>query len=117
TRYGFTTVNSPDMFDLTNRFENRGSMDCPTPQMLEMVAVGAIASTLELRIPTVRTRSRSASQSSVDEVSMSSSSSPRASASRRNESNGRIPRLHSDPSNDGYAPRSPASSTEAEIAW
>jgi len=40
-------------------------MDWLTPQMLEMVAVGAMAMVLELRMPTVFTRSRRASQSMV----------------------------------------------------
>jgi hypothetical protein len=48
-----------------------GSIDALTPMMLEMVAVGAIATQLELRIPWMRMRERSASQSIVDESSMS----------------------------------------------
>ena len=42
------TVNSPDKLDLTNKFWYVGSMDWATPQILEMVAVGAIAMTFEL---------------------------------------------------------------------
>src|SRR3546814_8174109 len=41
TRYSLTTVNSPDRFDLTYRFWYVGSIDCDTPVMLAMVAVGA----------------------------------------------------------------------------
>src|SRR3546814_14636653 len=46
TRYSLTTVNSPDRFDLTYRFWYVGSIDCDTPVMLAMVAVGAIAMVL-----------------------------------------------------------------------
>jgi len=35
-----------------------GSIDCATPQMFEIVAVGAIAITFELRMPDDLTRSR-----------------------------------------------------------
>ena len=38
-------------------------MDCETPQMFEIVAVGAIAITFELRIPWVRTKTLKLSQS------------------------------------------------------
>src|SRR3546814_2027404 len=57
TRYSLTTVNSPDRFDLTYRFWYVGSIDCDTPVMLAMVAVGAIAMVLLLRMPVVRIRS------------------------------------------------------------
>src|SRR2546427_8205277 len=49
TRYSFTTVNSPDRFDFTNRFWKVGSIDADTPTILAMVAVGAMAMQLELR--------------------------------------------------------------------
>ena len=42
---------SPDRLDLANRFLYIGSMHGEVPMMLAIVAVGAIASTLELRIP------------------------------------------------------------------
>ena len=51
TRYSLTTVNSPDRLDLTDRLPKQGSIDASTPMMLEMVAVGAIATQLELRMP------------------------------------------------------------------
>ncbi len=87
------------MFDLTNRLRNCGSIDCPTPQMFEIVAVGAIAMTFELRMPTVAhpLAQRRPSPASCD-VSTSSASPSRASCSSASESIGRIPRLHSEPS-------------------
>jgi hypothetical protein len=39
------------MFDFTNRLLYAGSIDWLTPQMLEIVAVGAIAITFEFRMP------------------------------------------------------------------
>src|SRR5437773_10458347 len=51
TRYSFTTVNSPERFDFTNRFWKVGSIDADTPTILAMVAVGAMAMQLELRMP------------------------------------------------------------------
>ena len=67
--------------------------------MLEIVAVGAIAITFELRMPVDLTRSRKRSQSSA--MPQSIASSPRASANSSIESIGKMPRLHSEPSNDG----------------
>src|SRR5690554_800075 len=63
TREGLTTVNSPDRFDFTNRFWYAGSMDWDTPTMLEMVAVGAMAMTLLLRMPCLAISSRIGVQS------------------------------------------------------
>src|SRR5690554_2125209 len=63
TSEGFTTVNSPDRFDFTNRFWYAGSMDWDTPTMLEMVAVGAMAMTLLLRMPYLAISSRIGVQS------------------------------------------------------
>ena len=57
------TVNSPDRLDFTDRLPKLGSIDADTPMMLEMVAVGAIATQLELRMPCCWMRWRSASQS------------------------------------------------------
>ncbi len=99
TRASFTTVKSPDMFDFTYRFRYVGSIDCATPLMLEIVAVGAIAMMFEFRTPPT-TRWRSASQSRRCVRSMSRSPS-RASATAWIESIGRMPRLHSDPSKLG----------------
>ena len=50
---GFTTVNSPDRFDLTYRFGRWARSTATTPVMLAMVAVGAMAMQLELRIPSL----------------------------------------------------------------
>ena len=46
-------------------------MDWLTPQMLEMVAVGAIAMQFELRMPVFFTRLRNAAQSSLLVLSIS----------------------------------------------
>ena len=48
-----------------------GSIEAPTPMMLEIVAVGAIATQFELRMPWMRMRERSAFQSIVDDSSIS----------------------------------------------
>ena len=72
-------------------------MDWLTPQMLEMVAVGAMAMVLELRMPMVLTRLRRLSQSSVRRFSTWMKS-PRSSISSSSESMGRMPLLHSEPS-------------------
>ena len=71
TRYSFTTVNSPERLDLTEMLPKQGSMEASTPMMLEMVAVGAMATQLLLRMPCWAMRSRSAFQSMVDERSTS----------------------------------------------
>src|SRR6218665_3352798 len=47
TRPPLITLNSPDRLDLTDRLPNDGSIDASTPTMLEMVAVGAMATQLE----------------------------------------------------------------------
>ena len=65
------TVNSPDKLDLTDRLPKQGSIDASTPMMLEMVAVGAMATQLELRMPSLAILRRSASQSMVLERSTS----------------------------------------------
>ena len=57
-------VNSPDKLDFTDRLPKQGSIDASTPMMLEMVAVGAMAVQLELRMPSAAILARSASQSS-----------------------------------------------------
>ena len=63
------TVNSPDRLDLTERLPKQGSIEASTPMMLEMVAVGAIATQLELRMPSRAIFLRKASQSSVEDRS------------------------------------------------
>lgn len=75
-------------------------MDWLTPVMFAMVAVGAMAMTFEFRMPCL-TFSRIACQSIVDSRSTSSSPSPRLRARSSIESIGRMPRDHSEPSNDG----------------
>ena len=69
-------------------------MHCATPTMFEIVAVGAIARQFELRMPTARTRSRSASQSSVR---------PRSTSSRRRAR--RVEQLERVDRQDAAAPR------------
>jgi hypothetical protein len=64
-------VNSPDRLDLTDRLPKQGSIEASTPMMLEIVAVGAIATQLELRMPSAAILRRRASQSSVAERSTS----------------------------------------------
>src|ERR1700712_5030891 len=71
TRYSFTTVNSPDKFDFTYRFWNVGSIQDDTPMMFEIVAVGAIATQFELRMPYVAIRERISVQS-MDALSSTS---------------------------------------------
>ena len=44
-------MNSPDKLDLTYKFWNVGSIQAETPIMFEIVAVGAMATQLEFRIP------------------------------------------------------------------
>ena len=48
TRYSLTTVNSPDRLDLTDRLPKLGSIEASTPMMLEIVAVGAMATQLRV---------------------------------------------------------------------
>ena len=48
-----------------------GSIEAATPMMLEMVAVGAMATQLELRMPCSLMRARSASSPCADDSSMS----------------------------------------------
>src|SRR5690242_14636475 len=105
TRYSLTTVNSPDRFDFTNRFWNVGSIDAETPMMLAIVAVGAIAMQLELRMPYRFMRSRRGIQS-IDSAMSISTYPPRSSRSSARESWGMIARSHSEPLYDAYRPRS-----------
>ena len=72
-------------------------MDWETPVMFEMVAVGAMAIVLELRMPCSRMAARTLSQSSVCERSMSAYSPPRSWASSAFVSIGRMPRSHLEP--------------------
>ncbi|MNT26196.1 hypothetical protein D3C72_1617550 [compost metagenome] len=65
------SVNSPDRFDFTYRFWNVGSIQADTPMMFEIVAVGAIATQFELRMPNLAMRSRTGVQSMADEESTS----------------------------------------------
>src|SRR5882672_3659292 len=98
TRYWLMTVNSPDRFDLTYRFWYVGSIDCDTPVMLAMVAVGAIAMVLLLRMPTCWMRARRLVQSNLPEALRSCCRYwPRFFARISIESIGSIPWLHSEP--------------------
>jgi hypothetical protein len=72
-------------------------MDCETPEMFEMVAVGATAMTLEFLIPCSATAFLTGSQSRVAVRSISTGT-PRSSSRRSIVSMGRSPRLHFDPS-------------------
>src|SRR5690606_11931919 len=71
TRYSLISVNSPDRFDLTYRFWYVGSIQADTPMMFEMVAVGAIATQFELRMPNCLMRARKGVQSIDSEKSAS----------------------------------------------
>src|ERR1700752_2188688 len=108
TRYSLTTVNSPERFDFTCRFWYVGSIDCDTPVMLAMVAVGAMAMVLLLRMPTVLMRSRRLFQSNLPEGAASCFRYllPRCLARIWIESIGRMPWSQSEPLNVEYAPRS-----------
>ena len=81
--------------------------------MFEIVAVGAIAITLEFLIPSLITFFLSVSQSKVSDLSTFKYSLPLFSSRISRESFGRIPLLHKEPSNDSYAPLSLASSVDA----
>src|SRR5882757_4754146 len=63
TRKGFNTMNSPERLDLTNRFLYVGSMQGEVAVMFEIVAVGAIARTLLLRMPCFAILARTGAQS------------------------------------------------------
>src|SRR5690606_41708458 len=97
TSEGFTTVNSPDRFDFTNRFWYAGSMDWDTPTMLEMVAVGAMAMTLLLRMPCLAISSRIGVESRQLAVFRHRSPSLLASFQRAMESMGPSPSWHREP--------------------
>ncbi|MOA11421.1 hypothetical protein D3C78_1313600 [compost metagenome] len=73
-------------------------MDCDTPVMLAMVAVGAMAMMFELRIPFL-TRSRTGAQSRDSSRLTSMYLAPRASIRICCESSGRMPLDHSEPWN------------------
>lgn len=65
TRYALTWRNSPLSVSRLKRLETCGSMHSYTPAIEAIVAVGAMASSSELRIPVFAIRARSASQRSV----------------------------------------------------
>ena len=89
-------VNSPERFDLAKRCLYIGSMDWLTPLILEIVAVGAIAIVLELRMPCSFTAARTVSQSRV-ELRSTSRWPPRSASTSAAVSMGRMPRLHLEP--------------------
>src|ERR1035438_1588906 len=68
TRNGFRTMNSPDRFDLTKSFLSVGSMQGDVFVMFEIVAVGAIASTLLLRMPWAAIFMRSGDRTDQDPI-------------------------------------------------
>src|ERR1022692_2207751 len=109
TRNGFRTMNSPDRFDLTKRFLYVGSMQGDVFVMFEIVAVGAIASTLLLRMPWAAIFRRSGAQS-IRALRDTLIGRPRSSSSSSTESSGRSPRSHFEPLYDEYVPRSAARS-------
>ena len=71
-------------------------MQGEVPMMFAIVAVGAIASTLELRMPCAAIFARSGAQSSRPPRSTSTAS-PRSSSSRSTVSCGSSPRSHFEP--------------------
>ncbi len=87
-----------------------------TPVIFEIVAVGAIAITLEFLIPSETTFFLNVSQSRVSDLSTFKYSFPLFSANISIESFGKIPLLHKDPSNVSYLPLSVARSEDALIA-
>ena len=104
TRYSLTIVNSPDRFDLTDRLPNDGSIEALTPMMFEIVAVGAIATQFELRMPCSPMRGaqrvpveRRAAVDLDQRSDVGRFRLPRCSASRSSVSIGRMPRSHSEP--------------------
>ena len=56
-------MNSHDKLYLTDRLPKQGSIEASTPMMLEMVAVGAMATQFELRMPSTLIFSRKLVQS------------------------------------------------------
>ncbi len=65
TRYALTWRNSPLSVSRLKRLETCGSMHSYTPAIEAMVAVGAIASSSELRMPVSAIRARSAAHRSA----------------------------------------------------
>ena len=90
------TVNPPLRFSLAKRFLKVGSIDWETPVMLEIVAVGAIAMVLLLRIPCFWTAVRMTLQSRLEERSMLTGI-PLSCSRRSIVSIGSNPRSHFDP--------------------
>jgi len=90
-----------------------GSTLADTPTILEMVAVGAMATQFELRMPCCLMRARKAFQSMLTELSTSTKP-PRDSRSNSRVSCGKIPLSHQAAAIAGVAgPRSSASSVDA----
>ncbi len=96
TRYGLRIVKSPDRFDFAKRFLYIGSMHGEVPTMFAIVAVGAIASTLEFRIPCRAIFSRTGAQSSLPPRGTGISR-PRSCSRRSTVSWGSRPRSHLEP--------------------
>src|ERR1044071_2607155 len=104
-------MNSPERFDFTNRFLYVGSMQGLVAVMFEIVAVGAIARQLELRMPCFAIFARSGSQSILPPRGPSPGR-PRSFSSRSSVSCGSRPRLHFEPAYVEYVPRSAARSED-----
>src|SRR4051812_47960411 len=112
TRNGLRTMNSPERLDLTNRFLYVGSMQGLVAVMFEIVAVGAIARQLELRMPCFAILARNGSQLSLPPRGTSTGT-PRSFSRRSSVSCGKRPRSHFEPLYVEYVPRSAARSDDA----
>src|SRR6478736_6724716 len=96
TRYGYSTTNSPDRLLFTYRFLYVGSMQGEVLVMLEIVAVGAMARTLLLRMPCLAIFLRSGSQF-MRPPRGTWMGRPRSCSSRSTVSGGSRPRSHFEP--------------------
>ncbi len=89
-------VNSPERLDLTKRCLYIGSIDWVTPVILEIVAVGAIAIVLLLRMPYFLIDSRTGVQSMLMLRSISTGR-PRSFSSSLHGVDRQKPRSHLEP--------------------
>jgi len=94
-----TSRNLPDDVARLKICENCGSRPGVVPATRPIEAVGAMAMSVELRIPR-RTLARSASQS-IRTVRSTSTGTPRSASTAARVSNGTSPRDQPDPSNAG----------------
>src|SRR5471030_3087659 len=98
-------MNSPERLDLTKRFLYVGSMQGEVAVMFEIVAVGAMARTLLLRMPCDAIFARTGRQSILPPRGTSTGT-PRSFARRSSVSCGSRPRSHFEPLKVEYVPRS-----------